>query len=243
MAGILIYSEKEAKRNAFAIEKFKKELDVKLYIDDFNGNADFVINRTNNYKIAEKFEKRGIRVFNPSALSLLANNKQLCYEFMEKNGIEIMPINYTDVPAVKKPIDGHGGQGVIMINEKENFESGFVYQKPCATLGKDLRVWAIGGEIITSILRESDTDFRSNFCLGGRATPYKMNESEKALVKKILSLVKSDYIGVDFLFDGDKLIFNEIEDTVGARMVYEKTDIEILKIYCDYIKSVLQTGC
>ena len=103
---------------------------------------------------------------------------------MEKNGIEILPINYKEVPVVKKPIDGHGGQGVVMINEKESFESGFVYQKPCATLGKDLRVWAIGNNIITSILRESDTDFRSNFCLGGRATPYKMNEEEKKPCKK-----------------------------------------------------------
>ena len=102
--------------------------------------------------------------------------------------------------------------------------------------GKDLRVWAIGNDIITSILRESDTDFRSNFCLGGRATPYKMNEEEKSLVKRILSLVESDYIGIDFLFDGGHLIFNEIEDTVGARMVYDKTDIDIIKLYCDYIK-------
>ena len=184
MSGVLIYSEKEAKRNTFAINKFKEELGVTLAINDYNGTADFIINRTNNYKIAEKFEKKGVRVFNPSSLSKLANNKQLCYEFMEKNGIEILPINYKEVPAVKKPIDGHGGQGVVMINEKESFESGFVYQKPCATLGKDLRVWAIGNDIITSILRESDTDFRSNFCLGGRATPYKMNEKEKSLVKE-----------------------------------------------------------
>lgn len=63
---------------------------------------------------------KGIRVFNPSSLSMLANNKQLCYEFMYKNGIEILPINYSEIPAVKKPIDGHGGQNVTMINKKKN---------------------------------------------------------------------------------------------------------------------------
>ena len=94
MSGVLIYSEKEAKRNTFAINKFKEELGVTLAINDYDGTADFIINRTNNYKIAEKFEKKGIRVFNPSSLSKLANNKQLCYEFMEKNGIEILPINH-----------------------------------------------------------------------------------------------------------------------------------------------------
>lgn len=241
MSGILIYSEKEAKRNIFAINKFKENLDIKLTDENYDGKADFVINRTNNYLIAQKFEQKGIRVFNPSSLSMLANNKQLCYEFMYKNGIEILPINYSEIPAVKKPIDGHGGQNVTMINKKEKFEPGFVYQKPCATLGKDLRVWVIGGKIITAILRESDTDFRSNFCLGGKATPYELNHDETALVKKVLSLIKSDYIGIDFLFDNGHLIFNEIEDTVGARMVYDKTDIDIIKLCCNYIKKEVGT--
>ena len=79
MSGVLIYSEKEAKRNTFAINKFKEELGVTLAINDYDGTADYIINRTNNYKIAEKFEKKGIRVFNPSSLSKFANNKQLCY--------------------------------------------------------------------------------------------------------------------------------------------------------------------
>ena len=82
MSGILIYSEKEAKRNIFAINKFKENLDIKLAYENYDGKADFVINRTNNYIIAQKFEQKGIRVFNPSSLSMLANNKQLCYEFM-----------------------------------------------------------------------------------------------------------------------------------------------------------------
>lgn len=237
MSGILIYTEKEAKRNKFAVEKFRKNLDVFLVDENYRGDADFVINRTNDYRIAEFYENIGIRVFNPSALSKLANDKQLCYEFMQSHGIPIMPINYEGVPAVKKKIDGKGGTEVFMINKKEPFEKGYVYQKPCGTLGKDLRVWVIGGEIICSVLRESNRDFRSNFCLGGKATPYTLNDKETALVKKIISLVDSDYIGIDFLFNNGGLVFNEIEDTVGARMVYEKTDIDIIKLYCEYIKS------
>lgn len=236
MSGVLIYTEKEAKRNIFAIEKFRENLDVLLVDETFRGNADFVINRTNDYKIAEYFEGRGIRTFNPSSLSKLANDKQVCYEFMSSNGIPIMPINYADVPCVKKPVDGHGGEDVILLAKAEPFENGYVYQQPCDTLGKDLRVWTIGGKIVTSILRESNTDFRSNFCLGGNATPYKMNDREISLVNKVLGFVDSDYIGIDFLFHSGGLVFNEIEDTVGARMVYSKTDIDILSLYCDYIK-------
>ena len=97
-------------------------------------------------------------------------------------------------------------------------------------------MWLIGGEIICAVLRQSDSDFRSNFCLGGKALPYKLSASEEALVLKIASLLKFDYIGIDFVFNEGKIVFNEIEDSVGARMVYEKTDIDILRLYCDYIK-------
>lgn len=240
MSGVLIYTKEEANRNRFVVNKFKEKLDVKLVDGSYKGSADFVINRTNDFRIAEYFEKKGIRVFNPSSLSRLANDKKLCYEFMADNGIEIMPVNYTGVPVVKKKIDGHGGTEVEMLTAAEDFQNGYVYQKPCDTLGKDLRVWVLGGEIVTAILRESKTDFRSNFCLGGTATPYKLSSEEKKLVKKITALVKSDYIGIDFIFNNGRLVFNEIEDTVGARMVYDKTDIDIISLYCDYIKEELK---
>ena len=239
MSGVLIYTNKEAKRNRFSIEKFIQKLDVKLVDENYRGDADFVINRTNDYKIAEYYESRGIRVFNPSSLSKIANDKQKCYEFMKENGIEIMPINYKGVPAVKKKIDGHGGIDVYMLDKAEPFECGYVYQKPCDTLGRDVRVWLIGGKIIASILRSSDTDFRSNFCLGGKASEYTLTDDDRALVYKIADLLDYDYIGIDFIFNNGRLVFNEIEDTVGARMIYSLTDIDIISLYCDYIKEEL----
>ncbi|MCM1286431.1 MAG: ATP-grasp domain-containing protein [Acetobacter sp.] len=235
MSGILVYTKQEAERNSFSIEKFKQKLNILLVDEGYNGDADYVINRTNDYHVAERFEQRGIRVFNNSLLSRLANDKQACYDFMEQHGIPVMETRYTGIPAVKKAVGGHGGTEVYMLNTAEKHEKGYVYQKPCDTLGRDLRVWLIGGEIIASVLRESDTDFRSNFCLGGRAVPYNLSEEEKSLVKKIYDLSGGDYIGVDFLFNNGSLVFNEIEDTVGARMVYSKTNIDIISLYCDYI--------
>lgn len=238
MSGILIYSKYEAERNKFAVKKFKEKLDVDLVFEeelDYNSYPDFVVNRTNNYKIAKAFEEKGIRAFNPSSLTRLVNDKQKCYEFMQKNGIEIMPINYSGIPFVKKAAAGKGGTEVFMLDTAEPFEDGWVYQKPASDLGRDLRVWLIGDEIICSVLRESKTDFRSNFCLGGSASVYTLSAEEKALVYKIASLVDHDYIGIDFVFNNGRIVFNEIEDTVGARMVYDQTDIDILSIYCDYI--------
>lgn len=237
MKPILIYTKEEAKRNRFVVEKLTDGLGVQLVDPSYKGNAAYVINRTNDYRIADYYENKGIKVFNSSRLSRLANDKQLCYDFMQKNNIEIMPTRYSSPPFVKKPKNGHGGQGVVMCCNENDYDDNFVCQMPASDLGKDLRVWVIGDEIITSVLRKSTTDFRSNYCLGGAAIPYHLNEEEEKLVKKIMSIVNGDYYGIDFVFNNGKIVFNEIEDTVGARMVYDKTNIDILDLYCKYIKS------
>ncbi len=243
MNGIIVYNEDEANRNAFAVRKFRENLGVSLVTAenlDYSLNPDFVINRTNNAEIARAFEKKGIRVFNPSGLTAVANNKQKCYYFMRRNGIEIMPVDYRGLPVVIKPAGGKGGEGVCLVESgKVSFKKGFVYQKPASDLGKDLRVWLIGKRIVAAILRESKSDFRANFCLGGTASVYTLSNEEKSLVMKIASLLDFDYIGIDFVFNNGKIVFNEIEDSVGARTVYSLTDIDIIKEYCEYIKTEL----
>ena len=140
MKPILVYSKEEAARNKFVVEIFKKELGATLVTPNYRGKADFVINRTNDYTVAEFYEKQGVRVFNPSGFSKLANNKQLCYDFMEKSGIQIMPTRYGTPPFVKKPIDGHGGRGVVMCNSSAQYDEQMVCQKPAGDLGKDFPI-------------------------------------------------------------------------------------------------------
>lgn len=237
MNPVLVYSKQESRRNKFVVDLMQKRLGVVLVEPDYRGDASYVINRSNDYRVAEFYEKQGIRVFNPSSFSRLANNKQACYDFMEKNKIEIMETRYSTIPFVKKPYDSHGGNGVVMCHTKEEYDENMVCQKPASDLGKDLRVWVIGGKIITSILRVSKNDFRSNYCLGGDAIPYNLSKTETEKIEEIIALVNGDYYGIDFVFDNGKIVFNELEDSVGARMVYDKTDIDILNLYCDYILS------
>lgn len=238
MKPILVYSKEEAERNAFTVEKICKGLGTKLVTPDYRGEAAFVVNRSNDYEIARYYEQRDIRVFNGAQFTRIANDKQLCYDFMEQNGIEIMPTRYRGVPFVKKPKNSHGGQGVVMCYNTAEYDENKVCQKPASDLGRDVRVWVIGGEIVCAFLRVSDNDFRSNYCLGGRAEPYNLNEEEKSKVNRIIELVtplKADYYGIDFVFNNGKAVFNELEDAVGARMVYANTDIDIIEMYVDYI--------
>ena len=58
-------------------------------------------------------------------------------------------------------------------------------------------------------------------------------------VEKITKLFDFDFVGIDFVFDNGKIIFNEIEDVVGSRMVYTYTDIDIVDIYIKYLLTKL----
>lgn len=210
---------------------------------------DFVICRTMNPMLSWQLEQLGIRVFNNSMVSEICNDKMRCYTYVASLGVPVPNTLYncelsvfSPYPLVIKPTDGKGGKHVFLLHSYEEFLSAkdeignhpYVIQRPMEA-GMDLRVYVIGKEIITSILRISCGDFRSNFCLGGQAQLYTLSPKEREVVQKIIDGFDFDYVGIDFLFQNGKLVFNEIEDVVGARMVYDKTDINIVGLYLDHI--------
>lgn len=216
---------------------------------------DFIIMRTMRPDLSEAFEAAGVRVFNPASVSKICNHKGRTYDFMKMRGIPVLKTwnslklwkeRAGTLPAVVKPAMGHGGIGVIKVINKEELEAAvrqmaeypggdYVIQEMASEPGKDLRVYIMGDRIVAAMLRSSDKDFRSNFCLGGKAGRCELSEEEEKQVRQIMGLLPFDYVGIDFLFHNEKLIFNEIEDAVGARMLYTYTDIDIADEYAAYI--------
>lgn len=254
----LIYDRYEAKRNSCAIQMYldgcrKRNIDIELKIIEdgieFDTLPDNAIVRTMAPELSEKLEQCGVRVRNNAFLSKTANDKAETYRYLKERGIR-MPETYEVTkdfvppfyPIVLKPAGGKGGRDVCMIHSFEEYTSyrtrvreKCIAQRPVSDLGKDLRVYIIGGKIVAAMLRSSDKDFRSNFCLGGQAKRRFLSKEEEAEVMKVASLFDIDYAGIDFMFDNGRIIFNEIEDVVGARMIYAYTDINIIEKYLDYI--------
>lgn len=159
-------------------------------------------------------------------------------------------------PFVSKPAEGHGGNHVCLINNENDFikelddlcedsinreRYGKLLLQKCSNIrGKDLRVYLINGSIVCGILRQGENDFRANFSLGGKSNVHTLSKEEKDLVEKITSFYSSDFIGIDFIYNDNKPIFNEIEDAVGCRMVYANTNIDIVDLYLNHIKSILE---
>lgn len=258
MRGYIIYNREDAVRNenyiGWYIEKFKnKGVELELvYTDeiDYEKVPDFAVVRAIRPDITKKLESRGVRCFNDSFVSEICNDKALTYKYVSEKGVEIMPTYYSsdegfNFPVVIKPKNSHGGDRVNMAESYDKLMElmplyegdNYVIQDVASDKGKDLRVYVIGNKIITAMLRESKTDFRSNFCLGGQASVYNLNNYEMGEIEKIIKLFDFDFAGIDFVFNNGKIIFNEIEDVVGSRMVYTYTDIDIVDLY---IKHILQ---
>lgn len=256
MLGWIIYNKEDVEKNenyiGWYINKFKEnniELSL-VYTDEINYNSlpYFAIVRAIRPDITRKLENLGVKCFNNGFVSEICNDKALTYKFVSENGIEILPTYYNvdyvkDYPVVIKPKDSHGGDRVNIAESYNELMTlmplyegdNYVIQAVATDKGKDVRVYVIGDKIITSMLRVSDKDFRSNFCLGGSASVYNLTDEEVEKVNKVIKLFDFDFVGIDFVFNNGEMVFNEIEDVVGSRMIYTYTNIDIVTLYIKYI--------
>ncbi len=264
--GWLLYTRENAVKNEWLIARLKAELidygvELTLKIlpdnDDFDRIfteklPDFAIVRSICPKANEWLQSRGVRVFNNAKTAKIACDKWQTYLFCKEHNIPVLPTwkefsKDASYPLVMKTVDGHGGVEVFWVANEEEYQNRcaelknreYILQPPSDTLGKDMRIYAIGGEIVGAVLRSSESGFRSNFSLGGSVESATVNEEQRAIVKTLYDTLRFDYIGVDFLPHKGGWVLNEIEDSAGARMLYACSDIDIVRLYAEYIVSSL----
>lgn len=224
-----------------------------------NPRPEFAVVRTIEPLLNRQLENMGITVFNSSAVSWICNNKALAHQQINLMGIPMVDTIFLTTnqleekppflfPFVIKESAGRGGQQVYMIKNNTQYKQvkqlisteELVLQTCNVQLGKDLRVFVIGKEIIGAVLRENQTDFRANFKLGGSAKWYTLSEKETKMVSHIVRSFDFGMVGIDFLFSEDgNLLFNEIEDVVGSRTLSKVSSVNILEKYVAHISKNL----
>lgn len=217
--------------------------------------SDFVICRTINPFLSKMLEHAGFKVFNNAKVAEIANDKAKTYAYLANQGIPMLDSIFICRKDAKesvqklpnhwvvKSVDGHGGKHVFLKTEEnvqeileKTGQSDLVAQPflegPC----EDVRVYVLGKEILACVRRRAKKGFKSNFSLGGEVELYTLTEEEKQLVQKIVDMFSFGLVGIDFLIDEKgAFVFNEIEDVVGARMLYQLTDINLVERYFKYI--------
>lgn len=213
---------------------------------------DFVIMRGHDWRLSRQFEDLGVKCFNNSTVCRICNDKAATHAYLATKGVPMLDTVFVSrafpvqkapfLPAVVKTAGGHGGKQVFWVDAQPQYErvcadivGDYIVQRPAGTLGKDLRVYILGNQILAAVLRTGQGDFRSNFSLGGRVEAYTLTPEQQALVENILRHFDFDLAGLDFVFDGEKMYLNEIEDVVGSRMLYQTTDLDAAELYLDHI--------
>ena len=219
----------------------------------------FAIVRAILPSLNKQLELLGIPCLNNYQVSRICNDKAECYRYLSGKGIPMPDTLFVankeisgfleNCPGgtVLKAVDGHGGSQVCLYdgNAEEILHimgrSDMVAQEKVGNKNSDLRVYVIGGKVLASVLRESNEGFRANFSLGGSVSLYSLSDAEQGLVQKIIDLFEFDMVGIDFILDDNgNLVFNEIEDVVGARMLYQCSDIDIVREYLCYISKKIK---
>ncbi|NLE68905.1 MAG: hypothetical protein GX611_01810 [Clostridiales bacterium] len=208
---------------------------------------DAAVMRLNQPLLSAQFEHLGIPVFNDARVARICNDKRLTHQLISSiapsmdtvflRGDEgTSPLPY---PVVVKHVFSAGGRGVYLARDDAGFQSALnnippgsaMVQALSDTPGKDVRAYVLGDEVIAVFMRHSDHDFRSNIGQGGEASAYTLSPRDGQVVRKIVSMFNFGLAGIDFIFHGGRLLFNEIEDAVGTRMLFANGHEDIVKRY------------
>lgn len=255
--GLIVYNEIDRERNIWFIAKLLELLNDESfslsYVDEkelinyvSNHEIDYVIYRARNYQLLEELEKRQIITFNNSLTNKVANDKLLTAFFLKENNIKNIPtfqnLKSMSFPCVMKSRHGHGGKEVFLLKspgDATSLNNEYIYQPFIVNQG-DIRVYVLNHQALAAVKRTNHHDFRSNFSLGGEVSLYPLDQELKQVATKISHLLDASFIGVDFLLTKNGYLVNEIEDPVGSRMLYQVSDIDIIKLLVDFIKNRLK---
>lgn len=215
---------------------------------------DFAICRAIYPLLSRQLEAMKVPVFNNSFVAEICNDKAKTYQYLARTGIRLIDTSFYkngQLPrlleevkqvSVIKAVEGHGGSQVFLTEDNKQEllhgigSSDIVIQPLVGSRHQDLRVYVIGREIHAAVLRTAREGFKSNYSLGGEISLYSLSEEETDIVRKIIDEFDFGLVGIDFIIgDHGELFFNEIEDVVGARMLYQCADINLVRKYLCYI--------
>ena len=174
--------------------------------------------------------------------------------------------DYIGKDYVIKSVDGHGGSQVFSLNDdgtkhgsyrknRDNAKNNIykalqghdcVLQKRIDSDSNDIRVYIVFGKIYAAVLRHGNDGFKSNFSLRGSVEEYFPDEEQKKNIEKFIEAFGAEQLsmaGIDFILTRDgNLIFNELEEMVGSRMLYNCSKHDIVREYVEQIAKLQERG-
>ncbi|OOB79706.1 MAG: hypothetical protein ATN33_04370 [Epulopiscium sp. Nele67-Bin001] len=235
----------------------------KQFIQQLVRQYDFGLFLDKDILLAKHLEEYGLKLFNCAQVIEICDNKALTQQVLEPYGIKmpktvVAPLifentkyidnwiesleNYLSYPIVVKESFGSFGEQVYIATDREQLTQlrkkiiykPHIYQQfISSSFGRDLRINVIGDKVVASMLRTSN-DFRANISLGGKMEPFTPENSYIELAIQVAKILKSDFIGVDILFDKEPILC-EVNSNAHIISIQQCCGINIAKLILKHI--------
>lgn len=143
------------------------------------------------------------------------------YLIGKKSGLDFQLIaNTIDLPFIAKVSNSGKGNGVYLVRNINDFsklpeECDIFEEVIWDSIGKDVRVYVVNGEVKCCMLRENTSNFKSNFHQGGKGSKYPIDNTIKDIAKHIYKTTNLTLMGIDLLIDRNSYVFCELNANPG----------------------------
>lgn len=168
-----------------------------------------------------------------------------CFDGLNGNALSEIEDEINDIgfPLIVKQNKGSFGQQVYLVNdfsELENLVNSFGHNEYLmqelisSSLGKDLRVYVVGGKAVAYALRYNERDFRSNVGSGGNMKLIEVEEKYLQTAVDICEYLGADFAGVDLLFGDNGPVVCEVNSNAHFNALSRVTGVDVADCIVDY---------
>lgn len=213
--------------------------------------------------ILRHLEKLGVPCINSSISVETVKDKLFTHQILAEKNLPVpktmlmkFPVNIELIeqqlgfPVVIKTISGSQGKGVFLSEKKEHLQDlmqliqtvnpsyNLILQELVQqSIGKDLRVFVVGGRIIGCMQRiSSDNGFKANFSTGGTVSKYEVTPEIEWLATEASRILGLDIAGVDLLFEDDHFKICEVNSSPGFKGLQSCCNVDVPSEIYHYIK-------
>ncbi|MBE5765038.1 MAG: RimK family alpha-L-glutamate ligase [Clostridiales bacterium] len=171
------------------------------------------------------------------------------YDGVECNGIYFLEedLNSLGFPLIVKQNKGSFGQQVYLVNDISELQdlvnsfghTQYLMQRLItSSLGKDLRVYVVGGKAVAYALRYNEKDFRSNVGAGGKMKRTEVDKAYLETAVEVCNYLGADFAGVDLLFGENGPIVCEVNSNAHFLELSKISGVDIAGCIVDYYLSL-----
>lgn len=152
---------------------------------------------------------------------------------------------------VLKPIFGSEGRGMMRVGDPElawrtfrtlERQQAVLYlQEFIAHPGWDLRVFVIGGRVLTAMRRRAKNDWRTNVAQGGSGEPTELTSCQRDLALKASSVLSVPVAGIDLLPGPDGTCYVlEVNAVPGWRSLSAVAGIDVAAAVISFVAEAVE---